>query len=42
MTQLVMKIGTWGIAHNAQNWVLIGLGIVIVGFIVWDVATTKN
>ena len=42
MTQLVMKIGTWGIAHNAQNWVLIGLGIVMVCVMVWDYKTTKK
>ena len=42
MTQLVMKIGTWGIAHNAQNWVLIGLGIVMVCAMVWDYKTTKK
>ena len=42
MTQLVMKIGTRGIAHNAQNWVLIGLGIVMVCVMFWDYKTTKK
>jgi hypothetical protein len=39
---LVMKISTWGIAHNMQTWILVGLGIVMFGAIVWDVVTTKN
>jgi len=42
MTHLVMKIGTWGIAHNGQTWILVGLGVFIVGAMFWDFKTTKK
>ncbi len=42
MAHLVMKIGNWGIAHNAQTWILVGLGIVMVGAMFWDYRTTNK
>ena len=38
---LVAKVGTWGIAHNGQAWILVGLGIIMLGFMVWDFKTSK-
>jgi len=37
-----MKVGTWGIAHNAETWILVGVGIVMVGAMVWDFKTTNK
>ena len=42
MVHLVMKVGTWGIAHNAQTWILAGCVILGLGIMVWDYKTTKN
>ena len=40
MAHLVMKIGTWGIAHNAQTWILVSMGIAIFGYMMYDCVTT--
>ena len=42
MAHLVMKVGTWGIDHNAQAWILVWFGVLALGFMVWDFKTTKN
>lgn len=42
MEHLLMKIGTWGIAHNGQAWILVSFGILIIGTMVWDFKTTKR
>ena len=42
MTNLVMKIGNWGIAHNGQTMILVGLGIIMLGFIAWDFKTSMS
>ena len=42
MANLVLKIGTWGIAHNGQTWILIGMGIIALGFVAWDCVTTMR
>ena len=42
MANLVMKIGTWGIAHNADHWIVGFIGVMIVCAIVWDYRTTNK
>ena len=42
MTNLIMEIGTWGIAHHAQNWILGIFAVIGIGFIAWDYKTSPK
>ena len=39
MAKLIDSIGRWGIAHNMNGWILGGLAIIIVSYMVWDCVT---
>ena len=42
MANLIMEIGTWGIAHNAQNWILGIFAVIGICFMAWDYKTSPK
>jgi hypothetical protein len=42
MLNLMLDLGTWGIAHNAHLWVLGFFAALGIGFMAWDYKSTRG